>query len=165
MIVTPFDSGLYDLSKPDALEAELVMLEKSVRKEYQMNSTEPSSQTAEAKAEATGMKIIYPESNQLQIDIDTPHAMSIFRTMEPLINKFYKIIYTEVKNSKSGYPKQHVTVTMENPVTNFERIAIQACVGSDRVREFLGVVQERNNDPHPTLFLEKTREIPEVTAL
>ena len=34
------------------------------------------------------------------------------------------------------------------------KLLLQACLGSDRVRELLGYVQMKNGDAHPTLFLE-----------
>jgi len=57
--------------------------------------------------------------------------------------------------SRSGAPKRHVTVTLDQPIDNYQRVALQAIMGSDRVREFLSYVQHRNGDQHPILFIEK----------
>lgn len=119
----------------------------------------PNSQRAVNQAQIEGLEVVYPKDNQLQIDIDNQHSYSLLQNMLCIVNKFIGPSNYEEKPSKSGNPhKFHVTLTFEDHVkfTGIERLALQAMLGSDRVRELLGYVQEKNGDPHPVLFLEKT---------
>ena len=61
----------------------------------------------------------------------------------------------QILPSRSGLPKRHITVTLDQPITNYQRLALQVMLGSDRVREFLGYIQEKQGDPTPILFIEK----------
>lgn len=59
-----------------------------------------------------------------------------------------------VTPSKSGGEKQHIRVFLPFNVEPVERIALQAALGSDGVRELLSLRRVRGDDPHPTLFAE-----------
>ncbi len=133
---------------------ELLRIHDSMMDDYELRSA-PNSARALREAEDNDLLVVYPEPNQLQIDIDSDHAFSIFLEMKPLLEKYYGIHDCEIHFSRSGAPKRHITVTLTQPMSNYERIALQVACGSDRVREMLGLIQEKMTDPHPTLFLEK----------
>lgn len=134
-------------------------LHDAVAKHYQLETTRPNSDRAIQEAKDDNLDVVFPAPNELQLDLDTPEAWAIYQTMWPIVNRYYGISAMKEQESRSGYPKRHVTLGLDRPVTNFERIAIQACLGSDRVRELLGVIQEMAGDPHPTLFLEKKPDV------
>lgn len=115
----------------------------------------PNSQNAIERARDEGLVVVFPKSNELFIDIDNEHSFQLFLKQFDIMSKYLGATGYEQSPSKSGMPKQHVTVYMDRDVTEIERLALQAMLGSDRVRELLGYVQEKNGDPHPTLFLEK----------
>jgi hypothetical protein len=75
------------------------------------------------------------------------------RGMDVMIKHFNAQVIKSTP-SRSGLPKRHLIVRLNRPVSNAERIALQAALGSDPVREILGIVRVQHNDPHPTLFLE-----------
>lgn len=56
--------------------------------------------------------------------------------------------------SKSGLPHRHITITFDFDLTQWQRLAFQAALGSDTKRECLGCIMTLAGDEHPTLFLE-----------
>ncbi|PWT76403.1 MAG: hypothetical protein C5B59_06670 [Bacteroidetes bacterium] len=133
---------------------EISKIQDGVMTDYEVRNS-PNSQRALIEAEQEGLLVVFPEPNQLQLDFDTEHQYNVYRELYPIIDKYYSIMEEQVTPSRSGLPHRHVTVTLGITLNNYQRIAIQACLGSDRVRELLSVIQEDNKDPHPTLFLEK----------
>jgi hypothetical protein len=115
----------------------------------------PSNKLALDKAEAEGLRVVYPTEKELQIDIDNEQSYLFFLDRKNLVHRFIGIEDFQVSPSKSGLPRRHITVRLKTPVTVLERICLQACLGSDRVREVLGYVRYKHNDPSPTLFFEK----------
>lgn len=115
----------------------------------------PNSQRAIDLAVNDGLNAIFPKDTELQIDIDNEHSFRMFEKQQLILNRFVPIKDIKIEPSRSGLPKRHITVTLFDSITQIERLALQAMLGSDRVRELLGYVQHKNNDPHPTLFLEK----------
>ena len=135
---------------PEAVEIDAIR--QSVAKDYELNN--PNSQRAVDEAATNNLLVVFPSDRELQLDLDTEHAFNIYQEMLPLFNKYFGLVQVEVRPSRSGLPKRHVTLTTYEPLTNYQRIAIQLALGSDRVREMLSIVQEHLKDPHPTLFLE-----------
>ena len=117
----------------------------------------PNSQRAINQATIEGLEVVYPEDNQLQIDIDNHHSYMLLYNQLSIVQKFIGEYEYKETPSKSGEPhKFHITLTFtEHTFTPLERVGLQAMLGSDRVRELLSYVQLKNDDPHPTLFLEK----------
>ncbi len=105
-----------------------------------------------------GFEIVIPSDNELQIDIDTDEQYERFNFMWPkFCDNFHFAKYT-MNPSRNGLPGRHITVTVDDRVTNFsddERIGWQAILGSDPLRELLSMVRFRRGDEYPTLFVEK----------
>ena len=60
-----------------------------------------------------------------------------------------------VRPSPSGRPgRHHVVVTMPRPVSPMERIALQAILGSDPIREMLSWFRIERGIEEPTIFFE-----------
>jgi hypothetical protein len=135
----------------------LSSLTTAIKKDYEASprNATPNSQRALDEAEKENLNVVFPKANELQIDIDNEHSFTIFNMMSEILERHYGIQSIRVKPSRSGLPKRHVTVTLWKDVTNMERIALQACMGSDRVREAPQRHSGANGDPHATLFLEK----------
>jgi len=116
----------------------------------------PNSQRAYTEAAAKGLEVVLPASNELQIDIDNEHSYLLFQKQIQIVQAFIGVVDIREAPSKSGQKwKMHITVELDVDVTTLERLALQAMLGSDRVRELLGYVQFKNDDPYPTLFIEK----------
>jgi hypothetical protein len=125
--------------------------------EYDPNGN-PNSQRAVVVAAHENLDVVYPKDNQLLIDIDNQHSFLLYHKQMDIMRKYLGATEEAIAPSRNGGEGRHITVTLDHPITELERIALQACLGSDRVRELLGFVQYKNNDPHPTLFLEKKVE-------
>jgi hypothetical protein len=115
----------------------------------------PTNEAALERAKREGLVVVYPTETELQIDIDNEQSYEFFLRQIKIVTRLADAYgYTE-RPSKSGMPKRHITVKLKTPVTVLERICLQACLGSDRVREVLGYVRYRRGEPNPTLFFEK----------
>ena len=134
-------------------EDELSAIHESIVANYDLVA--PNSARAVREAQDNNLLVVYPETNQLQIDIDSDRAFSIFFEMKGLLEKYFTVLDVVITPSRSGLPKCHITVTLAQPINNYQRIALQTMLGSDRVREFLSYIQEMQGDPKPVLFIEK----------
>jgi hypothetical protein len=127
--------------------------------EYDPNGM-PNSQRAINVALSEGLTVRLPEANELLIDIDNEHSFMLFMKQIEIVKKYIgtKPRFNDgsyvVTESRHGLPGRHIVVTLDHDITETERLLLQACLGSDRVRELLGYVQMKNGDAHPTLFLE-----------
>ena len=115
----------------------------------------PNSQRAINEAAEKNLNVVFPKANELFIDIDNEHSFQMYIKQSMIARRHIGMVDEDITPSKSGLPKRHIIVTLDHDVTEVERAGLQAMLGSDRVRELLAYVQAKNNDPHPTLFLEK----------
>lgn len=106
-------------------------------------------------AAANGLCVSFPAHNELQIDLDTPEDNERFaRSWEIAAREFgLKPEHRTITPSKSG-EGAHVRVRMPFTLTPWQRIALQAAMGSDPVRELLSAVRLHAGDPSPTLLFE-----------
>jgi hypothetical protein len=121
-------------------------------------SSDFSSGSAYKKAEAENLKVVLPEPNQLFIDIDNDFAMAVFEKNHKTFLQWYDYEACPdpvIAESKSGGERRHITITLDRPVEPMERLILQAFLGSDLTREFLGLQRIKAGDKNPTLFLEK----------
>jgi hypothetical protein len=118
-------------------------------------ANKPNSKRAEDLAAKENLAVVYPGEDEVLIDIDNEHSFQVYLKHKYVIAKHLGVLSENVQPSRNKKEGRHVTLKMKSPVTELERIAIQACLGSDRMRETLGFIQYKNGDPHPTLFLEK----------
>src|SRR6266496_2427089 len=120
--------------------------------------TSLSSKSAYAEAKADGLEVRLPADNELFLDFDTEEALHVFYAVKPVFERYFGITNIKQWASRSGLPKRHMVVTLDRIVTPVVRIALQACLGSDRIRELLGLARIDAGDRHPTLFLEKKND-------
>jgi hypothetical protein len=113
------------------------------------------------KADELGVAVVWPQDNELFIDIDNSEDFKIFfkhfdRLNEHFVKEGLSPATYRDHFSKSGYPKRHVVVILPVKVKNeLERLAMQAFLGSDRMRELVAWVRlQHNPDHHPTVFFE-----------
>lgn len=88
----------------------------------------------------------------LQLDCDDEGSVSQFRRYEPRLRAHFGV--KEITETKSRHDNTHIYVTLENPMTVPERIALQAALGSDPTREFLSLKRWLDKDPNPILLFE-----------
>ena len=129
------------------------MITQSEEKNY--NVTKPNSQRALDEAARDDLDVVFPADDELQIDIDSDEAFAVYEEHFDIVQNHIGVLNVTINPSRSGLPKRHITLKLKTNVSMIERLALQAMLGSDRLREILGYVQYKNNDPHPVLFLEK----------
>lgn len=116
----------------------------------------PSNQYAFDRAMKEGLRIVLPKGNELQLDFDDDESFNLFESLfhiaRPHLGKSFEIV---TNPSRHGLPRRHTTITLDHNVTMLERIALQACLGSDRKRELLSFIELQNGDSAPTLFFEQ----------
>lgn len=118
-----------------------------------MSNAGPS---AEVAAAAKGLVVVYPADNELFIDIDDAESLGVFERGVLWLKSFDPCTWMVMK-SPSGKPDRwHVTVKLARQVEDkFERIALQALLGSDRLHEILSWRAAEAGDERPTCFFEK----------
>jgi hypothetical protein len=142
-----------DLSAPTGITAD-----EQNAFEYDVNQTREDYIDSQIKK---GMSIVYPAPNGLQIDIDSESHMAVFlRSMECFKRNWDGDIKFKTKPSSSGLPRQHITVTLPFVVESWQRIALQAALGSDPLRELLSSIRMMRGDISPTLFVEQPADLP-----
>jgi hypothetical protein len=111
---------------------------------------------ADKVAKEKGLKVVLPEDNQLQIDLDTEEAFDEFNRRLDWF-EFEKGAYTaESHFSNSGKPHRHITLTFKNvKFEEYQRIALQAALGSDIIREYLNCKRLWKGCKNPTRLFEK----------
>lgn len=118
-----------------------------------------SSETAFKQAESDKLDVVIPTKHQIQIDIDGPLGSLTYARNFDKFAKFYHVVDCLKSPSKSGAEgREHITLTLEEEVGPKERLILQAFLGSDLTREFLGLQRIKTGDGVPTLFLEKHTE-------
>ena len=105
---------------------------------------------------ACGYRVCYPADNELQLDIDSEEQYAAWKKAEGIIsrNEVFTAAVEEAPSS-SGLPHCHVRIRLPFDVTPWQRIALQAALGSDPVRELLSCVRMLKGDVHPTLLVER----------
>jgi hypothetical protein len=109
---------------------------------------------AEECAARLGRVIVYPEPNQLFLDIDDVASLQMFVDHMPILGD---LIYSHtVKQSPSKkIGRFHITVQLSRPVRDdFERIMLQTLLGSDRLHEMLSWKAASLGIEKPTMFFE-----------
>ena len=105
-----------------------------------------------ARMREGGYAVVYPTEYELQLDIDTQAQYDQFLTLYPVLaREFATCSYVEWASKSGGI---HICVRMPIELTNTQRLALQACLGSDPLRELLGLVRESYGIENPTLFSE-----------
>lgn len=123
------------------------------RDEYDLNESRRDFIT---RMELEGNRIVLPADNELQIDIDSEEDYLRFLQACAVLERNeveHKII--RITESRSGYPKRHIIIEWPTLLDPWKRIALQAALGSDHIRELLSSIRLMRGDEHPTLLVEK----------
>lgn len=113
---------------------------------------------ADKRAEARGCVVIEPKPNELFIDIDRASDLECFwRNLGWLEDLVTGYIMSPSTSGQSD--KYHIVVTLKRDVRDaYERIGLQAILGSDRLREVLSWRNAVHGSGRPTCFFEKKPE-------
>jgi hypothetical protein len=97
-----------------------------------------------SKAEREGLVCILPQSTELQIDIDQGEDDVDGRVIDALHKN--GILVNSQLSTKSRGGGKHVYMQLNRPLEPVERVALQACLGSDPVREVLSFLRGNSWD-------------------
>jgi hypothetical protein len=116
---------------------------------------------AEDAAAEQNCKVVYPKPNQIQLDIDTDDQYELFlRRFQDMYNRLNWDYEVEEKESKSGLPHRHITITITNGplIDERDRLLLQTMLGSDQVRESLNIFRYFCGIENPTRLFEPIEE-------
>ena len=123
-------------------------------------------------AKEKGLECVLPADDELQIDIDDEASLKQYERGITVLSE-NGIIVTETKRTVSAGGNTHIYVKCElrasrnasfwkrmfgqgDKIDPMTRIALQACLGSDRVRELLSILRITSKSGRPpTVFFEK----------
>lgn len=113
-----------------------------------------------AVAAREGLRVDLPGPYELFIDIDSQEDREHYDAMRAILiqNGIEIVSERETPSSKSAERHSHIRLVLNSPepLTPIERIALQACLGSDRKRELLSWLRIRLKlDRPPTVFFER----------
>lgn len=109
-------------------------------------------ESIEAAAAEKNLTCIFPNANEAQIDLDGDAQLNE-RVLEVLrSNRPFPRIDRMQTTSKSG--NRHVHLRFDRPLKTLERIVIQACLGSDPVREILSLLRHNEGSDYCTALFE-----------
>ena len=113
-----------------------------------------------ARMESEGFKIYLPSPNEVLIDIDNEDDYEYFLiAINRFEEEFESRIPFKIIPSKSGLPHQHIICEFPFEMENLQRVAFQAVLGSDRVREMLSLFRIIQGDTYPSLLAIKPEDI------
>lgn len=114
------------------------------------------------KAAELGRRVVLPADDELFIDIDDAESLAWYRKAQRVMFEHGLLEEREfggpverVSPSPSGRPdRYHVVLKFKHALTTVARIAFQAAMGSDPMRELLSLIQVHKGEPHPVVFFE-----------
>jgi hypothetical protein len=121
------------------------------------NSTNLNSVEMDNWATQNGFRCVYPEPNQLQIDIDSSLALGVHHELMSILYNLLgiNVVGVDQQPSKTNDGQHfHITLTLPEAIDDKTRILMQAVLGSDVKRELLSYGRLLQGDPHPTMFAE-----------
>lgn len=96
-------------------------------------------------ADRRGQDVVLPGPHDVFLDIDSDEAFQFMldrlADMSRMGGPPSQLVVVSVKPSKSGLPKRHVILHSPHALSDEERIALQAVLGSDIIREFLSLMR------------------------
>ena len=106
------------------------------------------------EAKKSGLICVVPKSNELMVDIDSEEQFNRFCKAFGVMRRYRKLEIVSIQFSRSGAPRRHIYLktTRVSPRT---RVALQAMLCSDAVRENLSMQRIVAGQKHPTVFFEK----------
>lgn len=113
-----------------------------------------------ARMRAEGFEPSLPGPGELQIDIDSEDQHEVFARSFDILRRecciHHRVTLHAVETpSRSGLPSRHIRIQLPFEVDTWQRIAWQAALGSDPVRELLSCWRAKRGDEHPTLLIER----------
>ncbi len=105
-----------------------------------------------AKAAKTGRQVVRPLLNQIFIDLDSQSDLIMFMDRLETFKRFESAGCVVTTSQTDDH--YHAIVTLDREPSPWERVALQAALGSDRKRELLAIINRVGDMPGPNCFFE-----------
>jgi hypothetical protein len=116
-----------------------------------------AAQTLVEKGLDKDWEVFVATDTTLLLDIDSDTLPDGFMRWLTLLEEQVGVVTYEVFVSKSG--NRHVIITMKQPMDIIERIAWQAILGSDPVREACHLGSVKRNEQNPILLFQRKTQL------
>ena len=115
-----------------------------------------------AVAVADGMEVRLADDRHLLLDLDDEAAIARFAKYRPKLTDLFGATLVEEYESRSGPGHLHVILELAEPHPAAFRIALQAVLGSDPLRELLGLRRLANGVTEPSRLFRKRERTDEA---
>lgn len=105
-----------------------------------------------------GCDLVVASDRELFIDIDTEHQFQVFSHVVRALKTHIACKVVRIDPSKQELPHRHIVVELREPLPLVVRVALQAALGSDPMRELLSTIRAMNGEENVVLFFEKKKE-------
>ncbi len=105
------------------------------------------------KAKGEGFIVLTPTSHQLFLDLDTTDAYDRYRALRRIAASLYGFVETAWWFSKSGVGR-HVVLEATDAMPIIPRIALQASLGSDPIKEMFSLWRVHAGIIEPILLFQ-----------
>jgi hypothetical protein len=102
------------------------------------------------EAELKGYVVRLADDSTCLLDLDSEEAVECFEALLPKAVELWSVQVADRYHSKSGPPNTHVVLKLSEPRSAAWRIALQAALGSDPVRELLSLRRLDNGIVEPS---------------
>jgi hypothetical protein len=110
------------------------------------------------RALKSGLKVVQPKPNELQIDLDGARALRRYGMQFSILRKAGLARRWKEKIQPSKKPGHvHITITLPVKIDNVQRVALQAVLGSDIRREAFNFCRVVKRNKYPIAFFEREK--------
>ena len=107
------------------------------------------------EAQEAGFTVMVAQADEILLDLDTPESELQFEGNLQLLASLFGV--TNVERWKSKSKGHHVIVHIATKgLSDAERIALQAALGSDGKREIIAIKRLRDGDTRPSVLFKPT---------
>lgn len=103
------------------------------------------------------------KARELQLDIDSAEALANFRDRLSLLEQIAEVDSWTISESSTAN-HWHVRVFLKRKMSTLARIALQAALGSDPIREMINVGRVLRGAPFPIVLFERFDPVDELTT-
>lgn len=105
-------------------------------------------------ADREGWTMAEPQEDELFLDIDNDDSAEVYHQIVATLRQFFHVEQSNITVSPGGNTHVYLRVPGQT-FTPLERVALQACLGSDRKRELFSFLRIRlKMERPPTVFFE-----------
>lgn len=131
-------------------------------REQQIYEPSRSEKELSEKAKQKGLRAYFPQPNEILLDIDDPSDNYVTQALLPIFKENgFPLLVTKITRSAHG--GKHVYLRAPRDLSTIERIALEACLGSDRKRAALGFCYNEQDERNVASCLFE--KVPEETVM